>query len=139
MRSSWPATPALSPRCSVSLVFFDAALDAMSWLQPPARPARTTADYRAGDMGAGDTGASDTGAGETGGEKGGDEGGGLAHEGSAGVPADTSWVEEASKSGSEGASEAMAAGLAHLLATELPAVAAEIDMEALATAQVSSR
>ena len=149
MRSSWPATPALSPRCSVSLVFFDAALDAMSWLQPPARPARTTADHRAGDTGAADTGAadtgasdtgaSDTGAGDTGGEKGGDEGGGLAHEGSAGVPADTSWVEEALKSGSEGASEAMAAGLAHLLATELPAVAAEIDMEALATAQVSSR
>ena len=149
----------MAPRCSVSLVFFDAALDAMSWLQPPARPARTTADHRAGDTGAadtgaadtgasdtgggdtgaGDTGASDTGAGDTGGEKGGDEGGGLAHEGSAGVPADTSWVEEASKSGSEGASEAMAAGLAHLLATELPAVAAEIDMEALATAQVSSR
>ena len=129
----------MAPRCSVSLVFFDAALDAMSWLQPPARPARTTADHRAGDPGAGDTGAGDTGAGETGGEEGGDEGGGLAHEGSAGVPADTSWVEQALKSGSEGASEAMAAGLAHLLATELPAVAAEIDMEALATAQVSSR
>ena len=77
--------------------------------------------------------------GEKGGEKGGDECGGLAHEGSAGVPADTSWVEQALKSGSEGASEAMAAGLAHLLATELPAVAAEIDMEALAAAQVSSR
>ena len=126
------ATPALAPRCSVSLVFFDAALDAMTWLLPPARPARTTAD----DTGAGDTGAGDTGAGDTGGEKGGDEGGGRAHEGSAGVPA--GWVDGASKSSSEGC-EAMAAGLAHLLATELPDVAAEIDMEALAAAQVSRR
>ena len=116
----------------MSLVFFDAALDAMTWLLPPARPARTTAD----DTGAGDTGAGDTGAGDTGGEKGGDEGGGLAHEGSAGVPA--GWVDGASKSSSEGC-EAMAAGLADLLATELPDVAAEIDMEALAAAQVSRR
>ena len=102
----------------------------MAWLEPPERPARTTAGDRGGEKGAG----------EKGGEEGGVGGADLAHGGSTGAPAGMGWVDEAARSGSEGAaaSEAMAAGLAHLLAMELPAVAAEIDMEALATAQVST-
>jgi hypothetical protein len=108
----------------------------MAWLEPPERPARTTAGDRGGEKGAGEKGA-----GEKGGEEGGVGGADLAHGGSTGAPAGMGWVDEAARSGSEGAaaSEAMAAGLAHLLAMELPAVAAEIDMEALATAQVSTR
>eukprot|EP00964_Phaeocystis_antarctica_P142151 scaffold107371_cov53-Phaeocystis_antarctica.AAC.1 len=53
--------------------------------------------------------------------------------------APTSTSSEGASEAMGSASEAMAAGLAHLLATELPAVAAEIDMEGLATAQVGRR
>ena len=122
-------------RCSVSLIFFDAALETMPWLEPPAPLSAPFSAPKVGDRGSGDKGG-DRGSekvGDKGGDKGGDRGGVK------GAPAGMGWVEpEARRStSSEGASEAMAAGLAHLLATELPAVAAEIDMEGLATAQVS--
>lgn len=103
------ASPLPGGECSVSLVFFDAALDTMPWLQPqgPAGGNTNTAKTHA--------------------------------EGNSAL-ADAGW-EEPPNYGSDNAAGRMAlsAGLAHLLATELPALAAQVDSGTLAAAAIGRR
>jgi hypothetical protein len=88
------ASPLPSGECSVSLVFFDAVLETMPWLEP---------------------------------------GGGTS------APTDAGWAEAPTSSSERPMGERMSAGLASLLATELPHIFAEIDSDTLAHAQVGRR
>ena len=98
------AAPLPTGECSVSLVFFDAALETMPWLDPPVSNKN-----------------------------------GNAHGGSTKALANTGGWVEAPMSRSDSASEEMCAGLAELLAKELPAIAGLIDLKGLTDAQVGSR